>query len=159
MDQTASNVGKEIEKWLICLPFCLKNWPVKSLKFILAFRPHSNWIARASNILARQVCAWTDLLVWKINWLVSRLVRTYIFSHSQFGSISHKYRFLHRIQNISMTCKGPGKQKYLSITSQQIYYGTDYHYILEAVIAFASEVIKNSVLFLEMSYFLSKFRL
>ena len=55
-------MGEQIKTQLICLQFGLTNQPTELLKFILAFRPHSNLPSVASIVSAKPFGTLSGLL-------------------------------------------------------------------------------------------------
>ena len=75
--RSGGSVSERIGKRLFCSQPRLTNRPAESLEFILAFQPHSDLLAGASNTSARPVCTSAGLLTRQVNQPASKPVRTY----------------------------------------------------------------------------------
>ncbi len=58
------------------MQFCRADRPAEIVDFVLAFRPHSDLLAKISTVSARPVYSTAGLLTWRVNRPASKPVRT-----------------------------------------------------------------------------------
>ena len=62
------------------MQFCRADRPAESVDFVLAFRPHSDLLAKMATVSARPIYSTAGLLDWRVNRPASKPVRTYTSS-------------------------------------------------------------------------------